>query len=85
MTIDYNAILECAVVPRSMREAVIAIAKTLADAQTKAAKIEIVEYCATNPQLTAEQISLAVARSLHSTLPLSQILSPDGTESRGTP
>ncbi len=83
MSIDYNAILECAVVPRSMREAVIALAKTLADVETKRAKIEIVEYCATNPQLTAEQISLAVARSLHSTLPLSQILSTDPSEPRG--
>jgi len=83
MTIDYETILECAVVPRSMREAVIALAKTLADSSTREAKSEIVQFCLDNPSLSAAQISLAVARSLHSTIPLSQILSTDSSESRG--
>lgn len=69
--IDIDAILDSAVVPYPMRAAVVSLARLLSDVAVREAKAEIVQLCTDHPDLTADQISLAVARSLHSTSPLS--------------
>lgn len=69
--IDFETILDAAIVPHAMRAAVVSLARLLSDVAVRDAKAEIVQLCADHPDLTADQISLAVARSLHSASPLS--------------
>ena len=75
--IDINAILDSAVVPHQMRAAVVSLARLLSDVAVREAKAEIVQLCTDHPDLTADQISLAVARSLHSASPLSMHVTSD--------
>lgn len=75
--IDINAILDSAVVPLPMRDAVVSLARLLSDVAVREAKAEIVQLCTDHPDLTADQISLAVARSLHSASPLSMHVTSD--------
>ncbi len=75
--IDFETILDAAVVPHAMRSAVVALARLLSDVAVREAKSEIVQLCTDRPDLTAEQISLAVARSLHSASPLSMHVTSD--------
>ena len=77
--IDINAILDSAVVPYPMRDAVVSLARLLSDVAVREAKAEIVQLCTAHPDLTADQISLAVARSLHSPSP------PRSNDSAGIP
>lgn len=69
--IDFNAVLDAAIVPHAMRAAVVSLARLLSDVAVREAKAEIVQLCTDHPDLTADQISLAVARSLHSASPIS--------------
>lgn len=69
--IDFETILDAAIVPHAMRAAVVSLARLLSDVAVREAKAEIVQLCTDHPDLTADQISLAVARSLHSASPIS--------------
>ena len=75
--IDFDTILDAAIVPQQMRSAVVSLARLLSDVAVREAKAEIVQLCTDHPDLTAEQISLAVARSLHSASPLSMHVTSD--------
>lgn len=75
--IDFEAILDAAVVPHAMRSAVVSLARLLSDVAVREAKAEIVQLCTDHPDLTADQISLAVARSLHSASPISMHVTSD--------
>lgn len=57
-------------VPPLVRDSVLALATLLSDVAVRDAKRAIVELCQAHPGLTAEQIALVVARSLHSNIPL---------------
>ena len=75
--IDIESVLDAAIVPHAMRAAVVSLARLLSDVAVREAKSEIVQLCADHPDLTADQISLAVARSLHSASPLSMHVPSD--------
>ena len=75
--IDIESVLDAAIVPQQMRAAVVSLARLLSDVAVRDAKSEIVQLCADHPDLTADQISLAVARSLHSASPLSMHVTSD--------
>ena len=53
-------------IPAPIRDSVLALATALADAAVSQAKRDVIALCQAHPELTAEQISLVVARSLHS-------------------
>lgn len=53
-------------VPSLVRDSVLALATLLSDVAVRDSKLELIELCQSHPELTAEQISLVVARSLHS-------------------
>ena len=57
-------------VPSIVRDSVLALATLLSDVAVRDAKRELIQLCQSHPDWTAEQISLAVARSLHSNSPL---------------
>ena len=57
-------------IPAPIRDSVLALATVMADAAVSQTKRELIELCQAHPELTAEQISLVVARSLHSASPL---------------
>lgn len=53
-------------VPWLVRDSVLALAALLSDVAVRDTKRELIQLCQSHPELTAEQISLVVARSLHS-------------------
>ena len=53
-------------VPCLVRDSVLALAALLSDVAVRDSKRELIQLCQSHPELTAEQISLVVARSLHS-------------------
>ena len=67
--IDIEAILDSAVVPHSMRDAVISLARLLCDVETKRVKSEIVTFIDAHPDVSPRDLSLAIARTLHSGAP----------------
>ena len=64
--IDFGAILEANAVPAALRDPVIALATLLSDVAVRDVKRELIQLCQSHPELTAQEISLIVARSLHS-------------------
>ena len=67
--IDINAILDSAVVPYPMRDAVTALARLLCDVETRRVKSEIVTFIDAHPDVSPHDLSLAIARTLHSGAP----------------
>ena len=57
-------------VPCLVRDSVLALATLLSDVAVRDVKRELIQLCQSHPDCTAEQISLAVARSLHSNIPI---------------
>ena len=53
-------------IPAPIRDSVLALATAMAEAAVAQIKRDLIELCQAHPDLTAEQISLVVARSLHS-------------------
>ncbi len=82
--IDIESVLDAEIVPHAMRAAVVSLARLLSDVAVREAKAEIVQLCTDHPDLTADQISLAVARSLHSASPLSMHVTSDRNVNSGT-
>ena len=56
--------------PSIVRDSVLALATLLSDVAVRDVKRELIQLCQSHPDCTAEQISLAVARSLHSNIPI---------------
>lgn len=63
-------------VPCLVRESVLALAALLSDVAVRDTKRELIQLCQSHPELTAEQISLIVSRSLHSNSPITLEDSP---------
>lgn len=53
-------------VPCLVRDSVLSLATLLSDVAVRDSKRDLIALCQSHPELTAEQISLVVARSLHS-------------------
>ena len=53
-------------IPGPIRDSVMALATAVAEVAVAQTKRNLIELCQAHPELTAEQISLIVARSLHS-------------------
>ena len=67
---DYTAILEANAVPMTLREPVIALARLLSDCEVRRTKREIVEFLGRHADVPPVDLSLAIARSIHSNSPL---------------
>ena len=67
---DYTAILEANAVPAALRDPVIALAKLLSDCEVRRTKREIVEFIDRHANVPPVELSLAIARSIHSNSPL---------------
>ena len=67
---DYTAILDANAVPAALRDPVIALAKLLSDCEVRRTKREIVEFLDHHADVPAVELSLAIARSIHSNSPL---------------
>ena len=57
-------------VPCLVRDSVLALARLLSDVAVRDTKRDVIALCQSHPELTAEQISLIVAQSLHNNSPL---------------
>ena len=57
-------------VPCLVRDSVLALARLLSDVAVRDSKRELIALCQSHPELTAEQISLIVSRSLQNNSPL---------------
>ena len=68
--IDFGAILEANAVPMALRDPVIALAKLLSDCEVRRTKREIVEFLGHHADVPPVELSLAIARSIHSNSPL---------------
>ena len=53
-------------IPGPIRDSVLRLATAMAEVAVAQTKRDLIELCQSHPELTAEQISLVVARSLHS-------------------
>ena len=67
---DYKAILDANGVPVAMRDSAIALAKLLSDCEVRRTKREIVEFLGHHADVPPVELSLAIARSIHSNSPL---------------
>ena len=63
-------------VPCLVRDSVLALARLLSDVAVRDTKRDVIALCQSHPELTADEISLIVSRSLHSNSPLAIADSP---------